>query len=340
MSGENRLGASFRGGSDLQEREPAILTTVEQNLGFHPAELMGRSSWWGSEAVGAFMYAGRFNDQDAVLKVQGIKPETSEIDMLRSFAAQQSALVRPPRLLAAKSWNEKDRYEALIIEKVSGPKLISRPTIASEVREFFRMFRNYRENCRNKPWVLKPDQSLSDTVAQNFADWRNASQKLYPDHPYRLAGDSELIDQGIELLQAGYQSVEPEFQHKHISTDDVFKVGDQYVLTSNLMWGWGAPFGDAVFAYHWYPNIIGNHVDGLSSDDIDAQKQIWLDEIWRLPKSGDEKSMLRLALLERAMAGLIIDSLTIPPEKPLARYIVESIRSETQQLLNEVTQDI
>jgi hypothetical protein len=325
---ENKLGETFRNGSDLRGRESQLLTTIESSLDFHPVELLGRSTWWGSEAIGAFMYAGTYHDQEAVLKVQGMKPDVSEITMLQGFAENQSALVRPPSLLASQSWSDKERYEALVIERLVGPKLISRPTNAGEVHEFFGMYDNYRRNCRNRPWVPKTEQALSDIVAQNFSDWQHASRELYPDHPYRQTDDDKIVEKGVGLLQKGYHNITPEFQHKHISTDDVFKVDSEYILTSNFMWGWGAPFGDAVFAYHWYPYIIGNHVDGLTSNDIEQQKGLWLNEIWQIPQNDQEKTMITLALLERQLAGLVIDSLTLPLEKPLAQFLVESTRLE------------
>ncbi len=335
MAGENLLEASFRDISDLRERETQLLKDIEESLGFHPTELLSRSQWWGSEVIGAFMYAGIYNGQDAVVKVQGMKPQTSEITMLEGFAANQSAVVRPPRLLAAKPWDDQRRYEALVIERLTGPKLISRPTNAGEVREFFAMYSDYRQHCRNHPWLTEPKQSLPAMIVRNLDGWQNASHKLYPNHPYRQPGDKSIIQKAAGLLQKGYGDVKPEFQHKHISSDDVFKVGEQYVLTSNFMWGWGAPYNDAVFAYHWFPYIIGNHVDGLASEDIHSQKDIWLNQIHQLPQSDSDEKMLTLALLERQLAGLVIDSLTIPLEKPLAKFLVDSTRQEVEELIEK-----
>jgi hypothetical protein len=116
---EHDVLVSYFRGSDLEAREQPILQEVEAELGFTPTKLLGKSTWWGSKDIGAFQYLGEYEGQAAVLKVQGVKPDVSEADMLRAFAENnQSRLVRPPRLYKSISWSDENRYEALVVEYI------------------------------------------------------------------------------------------------------------------------------------------------------------------------------------------------------------------------------
>ena len=97
--------------SDLAEREKQVVEELSRKTGFTPSKLLGRSAWWGSKHIGAFHYLGKFEEKEAVLKVQGVKPETSEIHMINSFAEQnKSKIIRPPRLYITIPWDDKKRY--------------------------------------------------------------------------------------------------------------------------------------------------------------------------------------------------------------------------------------
>ena len=107
---QNNIASTYFESSDLAEREDSILTDIAGNTGFKPGKLLGRSSFWGSDKIGAFHYVGEFEGKEAVLKVQGIKPTTSEIYMLNSFEqANKSAKLRPPYLYSSIPWNDKKK---------------------------------------------------------------------------------------------------------------------------------------------------------------------------------------------------------------------------------------
>jgi len=337
---EHNLAASFFRGSDLEAREASILQELEAGLHFSPTELLGRSNWWGSDMIGAFRYLGEFEGKQAVLKVQGVKPDVSEAAMLRSFASSnRSALVRPPKLYASIPWSDEKRYEALLVEYINGSKLISSPTTAEEVERFFEIYEEYRQNCLESPWLPKPTESLAERTAQDFKDWKQVAKEQYPEHPHREAGDEELIQESLATLVRAYANEDWVFQHAHISADDVFIQEDQAILTSNLMWAWRAPFFDAVFAYHWQPYVLGNHYEAVTPELIEAQKQLWLSAIWRLPQNDRQRRQLNLALLERQTAGLLLDSLTVDVTKPIAKHLVQSTREEVRNLLSVIGED-
>ena len=138
---QNEISHIFFKGSDLGEREQEVLEDVQQRTGFLPEKLLNRSSWWTSTEIGAFHYLGQYDGKKAVLKVQGVVPAISEVDMINSFAkTNRSRVIRPPYLYASLPWDEQKRYEALLLELVDGPRVVQSPTTQGEIQSFFALY--------------------------------------------------------------------------------------------------------------------------------------------------------------------------------------------------------
>lgn len=336
---QNQISDTYFQETDLAEREGVIVAEVEQRTGFVAGKLLGRSSFWGSEKIGAFHYAGTFQGKDAVLKVQGIKPTTSEIVMLQSFAqSNTSRIIRPPHLYAALPWDEEKRYEALVMEDVKGEKVVSCPAVESEVGRFFELYQDYSAHCVQKPWVVRPDMSIAAGIAHNFQKWTTAAEEVHKNNPHRQLEDVELAKQAQAVLVREYENVPLEFQHGHFSADDLYQVGEEIVLLSNLYWSWRPPLYDAVFAYHWYVYRMANAVDDVTPQQVEEHRELWLSHIRLLPQTqGTNARLLTLALLERETAGLVMDALTVDPVRPIAAYIMDSTRTRVQELIRELS---
>ena len=127
-----------------------------------------------------------------------------------------------------------------------------------------------------------------------------------------------------------YHGVQLEFVHGHFSVEDLIYQGDEVVLFSNLFWKWKYPFYDTVFGYHWFMYELGN-VRGITPDQIEQQRELWLSQLPDLP-------LVKAALLERAIAGLIIDNFLADKNKPIVKYLVDSTRGQIRKLMLELTQ--
>lgn len=321
---------------DLSTREKEVLNDASKKTGFKPELLINKSTWWTSSEYGAFVYKGKYKDKNALLKIQGVKPTVSEIYMIQKFYENnKSNLIRPPELYSFIEWNDHKKYEALILEDVGHKRVVSRPTNKNEVEEFYKIFREYRKNCRMKPWVESPKESLPNITEKSFNSWKEISFKLYPDHPLRKKGDPALIDRAIKVLTENYKDNKSEFMHGHFSVGDLIKHESQIILRSNLYWSWRNPFRDGVFAYHWFVLDLHNE-SNITKNQIDEQKQIWLNEINKIPKNENETKLIKLALLERSTASLNLDSLSIDTENQISKYLVELIRNDVVQLIDEL----
>lgn len=334
MKNQNKISHLFLEGSDLQDREEEVLEDASRKLGFTPKKLIDRSNWWSSKGIGAFRYEGEFKGKRAVLKIQGVKPATSEIYMIRSFSkANKSKIVRPPLLYSLLPWDDEKRYEALVLEFIPGRRIVNSPTNKDEIEEFFKLREEYKKNCVVNPWIDKPNESLSDEIKINFAKWREASFRLYPTHPFREKDDEGLIDEGVDLLAENYKGVDSEFQHGHFSAGDLYRISNnEIVILSNLYWSWKPPFYDAIFGYHWFIYHLSK-LPNATPELIDQQRNLWLSKINSLVKTDSDKKLLNLALLERAAAGLNLDALSVNPKDPMAEYLVGETRESLKKLI-------
>jgi hypothetical protein len=333
---QNEVGGKFLEGSDLAKREKEVLQDASKKLNFNPQTLVGRSHWWGSDEIGAFHYQGTYHDKPAILKIQGVKPTTSEIYMIQEFTKMNhSKIVRPPHLYAFLNWDDEHRYEALVLENIEGNRIVNLPTNSHEVNNFFATYEEYRKNCIATPWVTKPEESINQKIETSFKKWSEISQKIYPNHPLRKDSDNELIAQAVSVLIRNYANVDLEFVHGHLSDGDLIQVDNQVVLLSNLYWSWRPPFYDSIFAYHWYRYHL-NDLTETTPKIIKSQKKLWKDRIFQLPKTSKDMALLKLALLERAAAGLNLDSLSAKPDNPITEYLVEDTRQEMKDLLQEL----
>src|SRR3989344_5981790 len=97
---QNEVWSGLNSGADLKERIPQIVDEISKKCAFVPDKILSTSSWWNqSTGVGAFHFSGKFNGKSSALKVQGVKPATSEVYMINSFAKQnKSKIIRPPNV--------------------------------------------------------------------------------------------------------------------------------------------------------------------------------------------------------------------------------------------------
>jgi len=334
------LNKAFEGGADMSAREEQILADIVQKTNFFPMKVIWKSSYWGTSQVGAVHYLGTYHNQQAVLKIQGVKSEVSEIYMIEQFIAQnRSKIIRPPKLFITLPWNDQQGYEAQIMEYVVGKQVLESKKLQTRenIREFLKFYLEYRQNSLpSNPWLPKPSKP---DAAKNTQNLFSTSQKAYPNYPFRKSEDNKLAQKTACLLSQIYKDISLEFVHGHISAYDLVYQGRDVVLFSNLFWKWKYPFYDAVFGYHWFIYEL-EHVKGITPDKVDEQRKIWQEGLFSLPMiAGSEGNikLLRAAFLERAVVGLVLDSFLVDPKRPIAEYSIDSTRGEVKKFIKSLT---
>lgn len=326
--------SDYFSGVDLNQRLPKILQSIQNHTGFQIEKEIWRSRYYGSEQIGAVHYRGTWQNLPTVLKIQGAEPLISEFDMISSFARQnRSQVVRPPVIYWHQAWRETDHYEAFIMEEVGGEKVLQSGQLqpAEIIRNFLQVYTEYRSNCLpEQPWI--PTPAPPDFQETLIKAWHLTNQR-YPNDLRRQDCDMQLTQSATTLLAEIYAQVPLGFMHGHFSVEDLIRQEDQVVLFSNLYWKWKYPYYDAIFGYHWYMFTL-QHVEGITPDQIEKQRQIWMEELFALPTVVDitQQRLLQAALLERAIAGLVLDSFLVVPTHPLADYFTQTQRDEIDRL--------
>jgi len=325
---QNFVSEFYFANSDLEKHLEKILDQITSQTGFEPTKLLQKSSWWNSKQIGAIHYGGIYQNQPAVLKIQGVKPATSEVAMIEAFAQQnQSHIIRPPKIYFSLAWNDQLEFEALIMEAVDHEKVVNLPSQAGEIKKFFDLFNEYKNNCFKTPWLEKPAITLAEQTAKNFSKWQKISAELQPNHPLKQESDHELITKGLKKLcdQLDKSKTDWQFMHGHFSTRDLRPANNKIILLSNLYWSWRQPFYDAVFGFHWYQYDLANSEVSLAT--LLTQRSTWKKYILdNLPQTELELQLLNLAFFERALAGLNLDGLIAPTDKSEA--LMELTREE------------
>lgn len=301
------------------------LTEAVNLTGFKPIKNIWKSTYWG-KGLGATHYLGEFKGKKAVLKIQLVKPKVSEVFMISEFSKiNKSSLIRPPKIYMTVPWDDKNNFEVIIMEYVKGQQIINdhKLVTTNDVITFMKYYKNYKSYCIPEiSWIEKPPKI---NWQENLEKLYKTSLETFPDSSLRKDGDYELAKKASQKLSKIYESVDLEFMHGHFSCKDLVFEDDtknKVVLFSNLFWKWKMPYADAVFAYHWFMFELAR-IDNITPKNIDEQKNIWLTEIYKV---SDNKKLIDAALLERAVAGLILDGLLMDDKKETSKYIMDSLR--------------
>ncbi len=337
---QNYIAGNALKGSDLADREEEIVREIAASSGFVVDKLISRSGWWDhSGPIGAFHYSGTFEGKPAIMKVQGIKPSSSEayhIERFQQNAHAASVPLRPPHLYFHMPWNDSKRYEVLILEALSGAPVVGVPTTAHQLSIFFQAYYDYRKVLTQEPWVEADPNPLHILVPKRIQEWVHISTEKFGHHPLRKSSDAELIQEGSDLLAKRLVGIHPEFQHGHFSHLDIYKEGSDSVVLSNLYWSWRMPLYDAVFGYHWHRFSLPG-VSGITTAAIDNQQALWMSYLSTVPqKLGYSEASLKMVLLERAIAGIVLDGLSADRHHPVTPYILDSVRDEISRLIVEL----
>lgn len=335
------LNSALENNSDMTGSELKILDEICK-IGFTPIRNIWRSTYWGKN-LGASHWLGRYNNDDVVAKIQGVKPNISEADIINKFELQnKSKIIRAPKVLYHIPWNDKNGYEVIITDYVFGSKVLLDGKIVdkAEISNFLSYYREYRKNCLpSETWIDKPNFSVDYEAELNKLI--SASNKAFPDNKLRMSEDTTLAMEAAKLLSNTYKNVELEFMHGHFSCKDLIYADNKkinVVLFSNLFWKWKYPYFDVVFAYHWFIYEL-SHVQNITPKEVESQRKLWLNEIYRVTgadKSTKIKRLVDLALLERSVAGFILDSFLCDPDKEISKYLYKSTKNETRRLISKL----
>lgn len=119
----NKISEKFFTQKDFSRESARALEKIAGKTGFKINREIWRGVIYDKNKVGSIIFDGKHQSQPAVLKIQGLKPELDEIEIIKLFNKfNQSKRIEVPTVFAAQKWNKQDGFGFLIQEKLNATK--------------------------------------------------------------------------------------------------------------------------------------------------------------------------------------------------------------------------
>lgn len=250
-----------------------------------------------------------WEDKTAVLKIQLLKPDIDEIDIISKFNTQnQSDKIRLSKLYKGSRWNEKKGYGYLILEYIDAPQIYQPPFAnKSQIKDFCSLYQEYKTRCLIKPFIKQEINEISALLytSQRISNWTKIAESK------NTLNENEIqnVEKFLSLAGKHLPTIKMEFMHGHLTSYDIFKLEDEeYVLMSNLFWSYRPEFYDTTF--HLWMSIKSLRDQSIKSDQVIRYIQSWLEEYKKLPvimKDTDFDRKFNISMAERCIGAIILD---------------------------------
>lgn len=305
----NKITEQYFKHTNLADNEKRILDVITKETNFQPKKEIFRGKIYDDNKVGSLIYSGFLEDKPAVLKIQILKLDIDEIDIISEFNNQnQSDQVRLPKLYKGSKWNYKDGYGYLVLEYIDAP-LIYQPPFAnqSQIKNFCYFYQEYKTKCLVKPFIKREINETSTLLftSQRISHWAKIAQTKGTMSEF----DVENIEKFLSLAGKHLPTIKMEFMHGHLTPYDIFKFSDQeYILMSNLFWSYRPEFYDTTF--HLWMSIKSLRDQNIKLDQIIQYIQTWIDEYKKIPvimKDNDFERKFNISMAERCIGAILLD---------------------------------
>lgn len=304
----NKITEKYFTQDDFSQREADVLAQVTAETGFIVEKEIFRGMIYDKNKVGSLIYKGIFDSKPAVLKLQGLKPEVDEGEIVKHFTAQsKSKLVRVPALYVHKPWTEERGYGYLITEYLDAPKIFEMPFASAEqMQDFARFYQEYRTSALTRSWI-EPETKDSLTFTVHRVDhWRKISE-----HKKRLA----LVDYAPYLVRyypvaiKHLPTIPMVFCHGHLTANDIYRLDDgSFVVLSNLFWSYRPQWYD--LAFNVWSCLMHIRDTNYTFEQLLEHVEKWLATYRSIPVVQQDKEFERkitVLLLERTMGAILVD---------------------------------
>lgn len=304
----NKITEKYFTQDDFSQREVEVLAQVTAETEFVVEKEIFRGMIYDKNKVGSLIYKGTLNGKPAALKLQGLKPEVDEAEIVRRFTDQnQSKLVRVPVLYTHKPWTEERGYGYLITEYLDAPKIFEMPFASTEqMEDFARFYQEYRASALTRSWVWpEKKDSLAFTV-HRVDHWRKISEHK---HRLNLEDYAPYLVRYYPLAVKHLPSIPMVFCHGHLTANDIYRLSDgSFIVLSNLFWSYRPQWYD--LAFNIWSCLINIRDTSYTFKQLLEYVEKWLAAYRTIPVVEQDKEFERkitTLLLERTMGAILVD---------------------------------
>lgn len=319
----NKITEKYFDKFDFLKRERRILPEIKEKENFISEKEIFRGEVYDKDKVGSLIYKGKWQDKPAVLKIQLIKPDIEEGDIINFFNKQnKSKKIRLPKLFKISKWNKKDGYGYLIMEFIGASAIYNSPFATSEqIKSFCDFYQEYKTKSANEPFFEKSTDELSSLVftIQRVSHWTKIAQTKNT----LVKSDIENIEKFISLAAKHLPNIKMEFMHGHLTYADIYRISEnEYLLMSNLFWSYRPEYYDA--AFHIWAGIKNARDIKINSTQVIKYIKKWIDEYKKIPfikKDKDFERKFNIMMAERCVGALLADLQNQEYKKDKKKYI-------------------
>ncbi|MEK7460434.1 MAG: hypothetical protein AAB628_02715 [Patescibacteria group bacterium] len=304
----NKITEKYFIQGDFSHREADVLAQVIAETGFVVEKEIFRGTIYDKNKVGSLIYKGTLGGKPATLKLQGLRPEIDEGEIIKRFAAQnQSNLVRVPALYVHKPWTEKYGHGYLITEYIDTPKIFEMPfATAEQMQDFARFYQEYRTSAIVSPWA-EPETTDSLTFTMRKTDhWRKISESK---KRLALADYAPHLSRYYAIAKKHFPSIPMVFCHAHLTANDIYRMPDgSFVVLSNLYWSYRPQWYD--LAFNIWACLLHIRDTRYTSEEMTRYIYDWLATYRAIPvvqQDEDFERKITMALLERTIGAILVD---------------------------------
>jgi len=308
--------------------------------GFEPEKLIYKGEVRREDWIGSLVYQGSHKNKSTILKIQGLRPEQEEPDIMQSFMNQnKSKLIRTPYIFWHHPWNIKDKFGAFIMENVKAPQIFNYPYASQKQKNLFKDFyEEFHLNALKKPWEKAFKDELTNVQFFKKRLERLKKERLDIKLPKE---DKERINLFSNLVDKEMLSFPLVFTHGHLGAEDIRFDGKQYVIMSNLAWGYKLEFYDLVF-------IIWGCLHKIRDKNLTLEKAQKLIDEWfntykkslYLKKHKDLKIKTQYCLLYFILSSIVLQLYSDEHKKTASKEELNNLFYVHRQLFDKLYRDM
>lgn len=305
----NQIVSKYFEQGDFSEREKEVLGEILSKTGFRVEKEIYRGMILEKNKVGSLIYSGVWNEKPAVLKIQGLKPQMDEPENILNFKNQnKSDLIRTSEIYGYENWNKDREYGYMINEKVDYPKIFEMPIASKEqMEDFANFYQEYKVKAISIPWIEKPaDFNVAKKVFESVDNWKKiAESKNIP----QKEEYEDILKDFYRIMPEHLDIFSMEFCHNHLSSDDIRKTpGGEYIIMSNLFWGYNLKWHDLSFNIWACMHKIRDN--DFSFVEMVGYLDKWLKIYKEIPVVREDKNFdhkITALLLGKTLGSILVD---------------------------------
>lgn len=305
----NYIAEKFFDNLDFADRLDKVFDDIVHESGFKVDKELFRGTIYQDDKLGSIIFRGKYKKKPAVLKIEGLKTEIKELEIINKFNKQnQSKYIRVPQVYAHKNWSNKNRFSYLILEYIKGENIYKNPLAsAKDINKFVDFYKNLKTKAIIKPLFKKTadEKSVLEYTARRTFKWVEIAQA----QKTLSVQKEKMIQVFVEKITTVLPESKMEFTHGHLSGSDVFEErSGHYVLMSNLYWSYRPQYYDMVFNLWW--GIKNLKTPKYGSQELISYIERWKAVYKKLPfiKNDDNfNKLFNMMMMERCVGAVLVD---------------------------------